>query len=33
MLSIEIKVKVVPEGVWGNGRIDPHFLDLGISWW
>jgi hypothetical protein len=20
------------EGVWGNGCIDPHFLDLGTSW-
>jgi hypothetical protein len=20
------------EGVWGSGCIDPHFLDLGISW-
>jgi hypothetical protein len=19
-------------GVWGSGRIDPHFLDLGPSW-
>jgi hypothetical protein len=21
-----------PEGVWGSGCIDPHFLDLGTSW-
>jgi hypothetical protein len=20
------------EGVWGSGRIDPHFLELGTSW-
>jgi hypothetical protein len=20
------------EDVWGSGRIDPHFLDLGTSW-
>jgi hypothetical protein len=20
------------EGVWGSGCIDPHFLDLGITW-
>jgi hypothetical protein len=20
------------EGVWGSGRLDPHFLDLAISW-
>jgi hypothetical protein len=20
------------KGVWGNGCIDPHFLDLGTSW-
>jgi hypothetical protein len=34
------KGKVVPvlnyalrhEGVWGSGRIEPHFLDLGTSW-
>jgi hypothetical protein len=22
-----------PWGVWGSGCIDPHFLDLGTSWW
>jgi hypothetical protein len=21
------------EGVWGNGCIDPRFLDLGTGWW
>jgi hypothetical protein len=23
---------LLPEGVWGSGLIDPHFLDLGTSW-
>jgi hypothetical protein len=39
--NILVKDKVVPvlnylalrhEGAWGNGCIDPYFLNLGTSW-
>jgi hypothetical protein len=33
MLSMCLTNKALRhEGVWGSGCIDPHFLDLGISW-
>jgi hypothetical protein len=32
-LSLCLTNNVLPhEGVWGNGYIDPYFLDVGTSW-
>jgi hypothetical protein len=28
----KVKLSLCLEGVWGNGRIDLYFLDLGTSW-